>query len=335
MDKKILIVSNSYDIHADLVMEKLQARGAEVFRLNQDDFPRDYGIAIQHGVSNVSCELGQLKSGQSLNLLDVGAIWTRKPAPFRFISDDLPAQERAFANAETAHLFNSILFSLDGFWMNHPKANRAALWKGEQLQRAAKFGFRVPRTLISNDPEQVRQFKQVLPGEMIVKTLSSASLSVEDVEPEFRQAGSLMTTIVDEQHMTSIDAVRELPCLFQEYVPKQYELRVTIIGQQVFAARIDSQRDQRTAIDYRDFSVDIPYQPERLSSELQTRCLGFVESYGLSYGAMDLIVTPDNEYVFLENNPSGQFLFIEQLVPELSMSDAVTDLLIRQSRQRR
>jgi glutathione synthase/RimK-type ligase-like ATP-grasp enzyme len=32
---------------------------------------------------------------------------------------------------------------------------------------------------------------------------------------------------------------------------------------------------------------------------------------GLEYGAIDLRLTPDGEYVFFEVNPAGQFLFVE------------------------
>ncbi|MBP6750029.1 MAG: hypothetical protein KA144_10355 [Xanthomonadaceae bacterium] len=89
-----------------------------------------------------------------------------------------------------------------------------------------------------------------------------------------------------------------------------------------------SQDDERTRTDYRDFSAEIDYIAETLPQEIERRCREFVHSYGLTFGALDLIFTPEGEYVFLENNPAGQFLFVEQLVPELRMLDAVTDCLI-------
>ena len=54
-----------------------------------------------------------------------------------------------------------------------------------------------------------------------------------------------------------------------------------------------------------------------------------VSGYGLNFSAMDLIVTPDDRYVFLENNPNGQFIFVEEMVPELAMTDALAACLIR------
>ena len=125
-----------------------------------------------------------------------------------------------------------------------------------------------------------------------------------------------------------LDAVAQLPCFFQHHVRKAHELRVTVIGDRLFAARIHSQDDPRTAADFRDFSAEILYEAATLPPELERRCIQLVHSYGLTYGAIDLIVTPEGEHVFLENNPAGQFLFVEQLVPELRMCDAVAQCLI-------
>ena len=154
-------------------------------------------------------------------------------------------------------------------------------------------------------------------------------LAAEQVEPEHRIGVSLPTTRITRDHEEMLDAVAELPCFFQQYIAKRYELRVTVIGDQVFAAKIHSQDDPRTATDYRDFSADILYEAETLPPEIARRCLDFVHSYGLTYGALDLIVTPDEAYVFLENNPVGQFLFVEQLVPELDMTGALAACLVR------
>ena len=334
MQDQILILTNSHDLHADIVEHKLRDLTARPFRINQDEFPRDYALELTYGAQGMSGLIRHLPTGQQLATSDIGAVWARKPAPYAFRSADLSAQELVFARTETDHVLFSLLHALDCFWMNHPKAVRGALWKGEQLTRAARMGFVVPPTLIANDPDAVRAFYRANKGKVVIKTLSSASLSAEEVSAEQRQQGSLMTTLMTAEHLDAIESVRELPCLFQGYVDKAYELRVTVIGEQVFATRIESQQDPRTAIDYRDFSVEIPYLEATLSDAARQLCRDFVHSYGLAYGAIDLIVTPDHELVFLENNPGGQFLFVEQLVPSLKMTDAVASLLLAESGRR-
>ncbi len=327
MAKKVLIVTNSFDLHADLVVPLLKARGCAVFRINLDAFPRDYQICQLFAKNRLSSEIRHLPSGDGIDLAEVGAVWTRKPADFAFASPDLSAQERAYARMETEHALFGLLYTLDCYWMSHPVALRGAMWKGEQLQRAMAMGFRVPASIVTNSPEQVRAFKASVPGDLVFKCLSSPLLGGEAVADEERIASGLATTIVTDEMMANLDAVSEVACHFQEYIPKQYELRVTIIAGRIFAARLYSQDDPRTAVDSRDMSADIRYEATELPDEIKERCLVFVQSYGLNYSALDLIVTPGGDYVFLENNPNGQFLYVEQLIPAFKMLDAVADRL--------
>lgn len=335
MDNDILIVTHSGDLHADLVVERLHARGARTCRLDLDRFPADYALDIRQHAGAPLGSLCHLPTGDEVALADIGAVWTRKAGEFRFPSDDaLGPQERAYANAETHHILTGTLLSLDAYWMNHPMASQAAKWKGEQLRRASKMGFRVPPSLSTNDPDAVRRFRAAVGGGIIFKPLSSPGLGADEVDPEDHIVPNLGTTLITDEHEEMLDAVREIPAFFQQYIEKRHELRVMVIDDHVFAARIESQGDARTRVDYRDFSAEIDYRVERLPAEIERRCHDFVHSYGLRFGAMDLIFTPEGEYVFLENNPAGQFLFVEQLVPELRMLDAVTGCLIDGARRR-
>ncbi len=328
MNRRILIVTNSADLHADLVAERITARDRAPFRLNLDEFPAQFelDLRLEGGVWNGA--LHHRPSNDTLDINAIGAVWTRKTAEFTFASEDLGAQERAFAGKEMEHILFGMLYVIDGFWMSHPAAVRSALWKGEQLVRAAKFGFDVPASLITNRVDSARHFHAATDGGIIFKTLASPFLGADMVEPEERVTAGIPTTRIDQANESLLDAVVELPCFFQHYIPKQYELRVTVIDDLVFAAKIHSQDDARTLVDFRDFSAPIRYEAEELPTEIERRCRDYIRSYGLTYGAIDLIVTPDGRYVFLENNPAGQFLFVEQLVPEFKMLDAVADRLI-------
>ncbi|UOD31442.1 hypothetical protein INH39_07005 [Massilia violaceinigra] len=330
MAKKVLIVSNSADLHVDLLIPILHAKGCAAFRIDLDCFPRDYQSAQWFAAGSLRQWIRHLPSGVALDLAEVGAIWSRKPAEFSFLSPDLGVQERIYARAETEQALFGMLYTLDCFWMSHPLALRGAMWKGEQLQRAARMGFRIPASLTTNSPAEVRAFRASIDGPMIFKALSSPNLGGDDLDDDERVAQGIGTTVVDDAMFEQLDSVGELACHFQEYIPKLYELRVTIIGERVFAAKIHSQDDERTAIDSRDMSADILYEATVLPDALRERCLAFARSYGLPYSALDLIVTPDQDIVFLENNPVGQFLYIEQLIPAFAMLDALADRLIEE-----
>lgn len=327
MSKRVLIVTHSGDLHADRLMPLLSDRGAIPFRINLDAFPRDYQLCQLIGGGRCINRLRLLPDGAWLDLDEVGAIWLRKAAEFSYLSNDLAQQERAYAKLETEQALFSLLYALDCYWMSHPRALRGAQWKGEQLKRAQQMGFRIPASIVTNSPDEVRRFREQVAGPIVFKAMSTPTLAADEVEAQQRIAGGLATTLIDEGVLANLDAVRELSCHFQEYVAKRHELRVTVIGRRVFAARLHSQDDPRTAIDSRDMSAPIRYEACALPPEVERRCVDFVRSYGLEYGALDLIVTPGGDYVFLENNPVGQFLYVQELVPELRILEALADTL--------
>ena len=335
MTRRVLIVTHRADLHADLVAERIAARDRPAFRLDLDRFPVDYELDLHFRTPAWMGHLHHRPSGDTLALADIGAVWTRKTADFAFAHRFGP-QERAYAIEETRHALSSLLYGLDDvYWMSHPLAVRGAQWKGEQLARAARMGFDVPETLITARAASAIAFHAANADGIVFKCMASTALGADQVAEEDRVSGGLGTTLIGATEARLLEAVSEPPCLFQHLVAKRHELRITVIGDQVFAARIHSQDDPRTQLDFRDFSAPIRYETETLPSALERRCREFVHSYGLQYGAIDLIVTPDGRHVFLENNPGGQCLFVEQLVPELRMLDALADRLIAGAHGRR
>ncbi|NMH64037.1 MvdC/MvdD family ATP grasp protein [Shewanella salipaludis] len=326
--KRILIVSNSDDLHVEVLTPILTAKGHQPFRLDLNTFPRDYQFH-QH-ISQDGCEgfIEHLPTGDRLAIEDIGSVWLRKKGEFAFLSPDLGPQENAYAIEETDHTLFGLLYGLDCYWMSHPLAMRGASFKGEQMKRAVRLGFAIPPSIISNTPQAVKSFKQTLEGDMVFKAMSSSFLAADKVSQAERESDGIPTTVISDLDMDELDAIAHVPCHFQGHIEKAYELRVTVIGERVFAAKIDSQLDERTKTDFRDFSVEIPYSAMLLPLDVERRCREFVKSYGLNYGALDLIVTPKDEYIFLENNPGGQFWFVEQLVPELTMMNTLADCLI-------
>ncbi|MBL8263860.1 MAG: hypothetical protein JNM58_15690 [Xanthomonadaceae bacterium] len=327
MQSRILIVTHRNDIHADLVAERLLKRGEHPFRLNLDEFPACYSLDLSFDGFRwrglIAC-----RDGRSRILVDdIRSVWTRKSADFAF-SGELGAQERAYAVGETTHILSGLLHGLDAYWMSHPSAVRAAQWKGEQLARAARMGFRVPPSLISDSKSTVLAFRDAMDGDIVFKTMESPFLAADEVDADARVAYGIGTTRIEAGHDAMLDAVSALPCFFQQHVPKRYEVRATVIGERIFAARIHSQDDDRTRVDFRNYDAPVRYEEEKLPTDIERRCLQFVHSYGLTYGAIDLIVDREGDYVFLENNPGGQFLFVEQRVPALAMLDAVADCLV-------
>ena len=142
---------------------------------------------------------------------------------------------------------------------------------------------------------------------------------------------SIYTTLLREQDLALLDSIRLAPGFFQEYIPKRVELRVTVIGDEIFTAELHSQVHEQTRYDWRHYEVEVPMDEHHLPVEIAEHCLALTKAYGLHFSTSDLIVTPEGRYVFLEMNPNGQFLWVQDRVPTLQMREAMAACLIRGS----
>lgn len=331
---QIVIVTQLDDPHTDEMILMLREIGQEPIRLNTDDIPLHTAMSFDLGTDPHAWNgaITIQTNGRVIDVADIRSIWWRRPSTPR-LPQTLSERERVFAQMEIEHALSGLWAGLDCHWISHPEAIRQASWKSEQLQRAARMGFAVPRTLITTEPEAARAFYAACDGRMIFKVMTDPFLGLSKMAEQYPdQAADLRgtyTTLITDAELGMLDTIKLVPCLFQEYVPKLVELRVTVIGGEIFAAEIHSQEQPATSIDWRHYDVDIPYRPTALPPEIAELCLAFVKSYGLNFSALDLILTPDGRYVFIENNPNGQFIFIEKLVPELTMTAALADCLAR------
>jgi glutathione synthase/RimK-type ligase-like ATP-grasp enzyme len=325
----ILIVTAEEDEHADLIAAELNILGQEFMRINPRDLQSDVLSKIYMSDKDADAEMLDLRSNKLYSLAKVRSAWWRRPDS---IDVDVDSSEKDFATDEWIDYFSGILESNPMFWINHPKNIRSASLKIEQLARAKRFGFSIPSTIVTNSKNEVLDFYKNHKNGVIFKVLTDPFLN-----PKNREVGSIRvvkTTIVTDDMLKSHlkDSLLVVPCQFQELISKKYELRVTIIGNKVFSCQINSQENEKTKLDWRDYSVEIPFLPaQNLPIGFEKACLEFVKSYGLNYGALDFIVTPENEYVFLENNPNGQFYFVEKLIPEFKMKQALVDCLVKGS----
>ncbi len=200
-------------------------------------------------------------------------------------------------------------------WVNHPSANARAAYKPHQLAAATRCGLTVPRTLITNDPQVARRFAASCPDGAVYKTLDGAPAV---------DGWTHFTTPVTADQIT--DGVAATAHLFQERVPKAFEVRLTVVGEEFFAARIDAHSDITRQDWRRDYDA-LTFAPIQTPTQVRANVARLMAQLDLHYGALDLIVTPDGEWVFLEVNPNGQFGFAEQRAG-LPIASAIADHLM-------
>ncbi|MFI7576599.1 MvdC/MvdD family ATP grasp protein [Micromonospora sp. NPDC049497] len=317
-DPGILILTQDFDPTVDPVVRSLTARGANVVRVDLSCFPQ----TLTFTTSDFDGERRRLlHRGREIDLGRLSGVWYRRPTAFRFDAK-MSEAEQQFARNEALHGIGGILRATDCLWVNRPDVDAVAELKPYQLQLAKQFGMRVPRTLLTNDPAEVKALVESADRPIVYKALTGGVIHYPGAFPS-----GLYTTVVGDEILTHADRVRHTVCMFQEYVDKAYEVRLTVIGDTWFPVVIDSQAMSTTSVDWRGEN-HLPYGPYKpLPDDVVAKVQRMLDRLDIVYAAIDFIVTPDGEHVFLEVNPGGQFMWMQHDLG-LPLGDTVADLLL-------
>ncbi|MCK4660002.1 MAG: alpha-L-glutamate ligase [Phycisphaerae bacterium] len=296
----ILIIASEDDEHSQAVLQCLTQQGVEAVVLDLSVFPIDSQLSLSYGDGGGhACKMRIGHNGE-VDLRSCRVAWWRRPQPFNLHPDITDPDHRSFAYGEAHEAVSGLWLALDAFWVNHPTRDEEASHKAYHLKVAREVGLEIPATLITNNPDRARAFVEARqPAGTIYKAFSAT-------ESCWRE-----TRLLKPEELHLLDNVRFAPVIFQEYVPAALELRVSVVGQEMFAAAIHSQETEYK-VDYRMNMKEAVVEPFEVPGEVRGRLRAFMDRLGLVYGAIDMIKRPDGQFVFLEINPSGQWLFIEE-----------------------
>lgn len=327
MKRTVVVLTQEMDLTADSVVKVLHDMDVPVFRYDTSYYPVDSTLSYRIDPAGCTTELfDSTHSERSISLEDVASVWYLRPTAFRF-DDALTGPFREFAQKEAAHAFGGVMSGLPVLWVNRPDLESRADYKPLQLRIARSVGLRVPRTLITNDPARVRPFHAECEGSMIYKALNSGLIREPGGWP-----GGLFTSAVAQLDDDLLARVRFAPCIFQELVEKAYDLRITVVGDRLFPVRIDGvDEDGRRAVDWRSCPVGsdehLRHSRVGIPESVETGLRALMRELGLNYGAVDMVVTPRREHVFLEVNPSGQFAWLDDEIEDLNLRGAMAEYL--------
>ncbi|MEV5409192.1 MvdC/MvdD family ATP grasp protein [Thermopolyspora sp. NPDC052614] len=319
----ILVLTHEIDPTADFVAHEFNRRNVPFIRLDLGEFPAKLSLSAAIDAEHDDWSGILKRPRRSVRLGDIRSVWWRRPTSFQF-PEHLSREERWFARDEAAAALGGLLRLQDAFWMNYPESCMRAEFKPVQLKAARREGLEIPRTLISNQVGDVRAFirdNRAAGRRTIYKTLAYADV----INPVTGMNEVIYTSVVDEEDLDE-SLVEVTPCLFQAEVEKDIELRATVVGDQVFTAGIDASASPDGKIDFRTAYEHIRYEHVELPPDVSARLIRLVRNLGLTFGAIDLIRTPDGRHVFLEINPSGQWAWLESELG-LPISRAICDAL--------
>lgn len=314
----VLIIATEEDAHTTAVVEQIESRHRDVHVADLSRFPQQAEMNLRFSCCGER-DLVVTFESRRIELADIGAVWWRRPQ--HPIVDPAIRREshRMFAANEVQEALAGLWHALDVFWINDPARDHVAHRKVTQLRVAHEVELRIPDTLITNDPDRARRF---IDAHGYTKVIYKSFSALPD---EWRE-----TRLIRPEEITLIDNVRYAPVIFQEYVEAVYDLRITIVGDRVFAAAIHSQQTAYP-VDFRMDVVNARIEPVELPAGVIGKLLALMARLGLVYGAIDMRLTPAGEYVFLEINPAGQFLFIEQETRQ-PIAAAIADTLLEHDR---
>jgi glutathione synthase/RimK-type ligase-like ATP-grasp enzyme len=318
----ILIATNQRDLTADYVVLELQNQGLHYYRLNTETITK----------SSICFSPGAGKDGWSLKTADetiyfgqFTAGYYRRPEPPEISPSVAGEAEHRYCAEEWQEALNSALASLHNRWLNSPIAILDAENKSRQLSVAIRIGFDVPDTLITNDFDRASEFVAQAPS--IGKPLR-ASLLAADVGERV-----IFTTRLSQISPDVAASIKVAPIIFQREIPKRCDVRVTVVGEQTFAAEINSQTNIETEVDWRRGDhIDLSHTIHPLPSAIQKKCVMITHAFNLRFSAIDLVLDPSGNYWFLELNPNGQWAWIEARTG-LPISEAITNELVRISNE--
>lgn len=286
-----MIIGSERDYHAWHILERFKEKGTPCFFLDTQAFPKVLKLSLtpkdkQNGGYLITPE------GQRVALSDIRSVYWRYHHGVE-VDPEINAEISYIIYREIDSALGSLFRNLPHvLWVNPPSAIDRHRYKTHQLFLMAQAGIPVPDTLVTNDPDAVKAFYKKHQGNLIYKPVSGGA-HTSKVTPE---------DVAD-------DRLKDLalsPVQFQECVDG-VDIRVYLIGDDLFAAEI-----QAGTVDFRD-NPDAPIVPVALPDEVAGQCRTLADLFEYRFTGIDIRLTPDGRYVFIEGNPSPMFVHFENV----------------------
>lgn len=308
----ILIFTNKEDAHPTNVIKHLVSWNVPVFRFNTECLLTDYEFSWWCNEQDCDFYIRNKKNGLELYGHEVTAIWDRRPMEPKKLSVRYSDRKlNHFLREEAGGFLRFLRYYLrDIYSIGSIVEDRPASSKLLQLCIARRLGITVPDTVFANTKSSFISFLQKN-DDISLKPIDANSFFTNDgMEYVFYSRKASSGDIM----LQPDGAFQQTVSFLQNYIAKKYELRITVCNSDVVACKIDSQSldDDKGKIDWRQgYDYGLKQEIVDLPDRVKDFCTSFLKEMHLNFGCFDFIVTPNDEYVFLECNPNGQWMWIE------------------------
>ncbi len=315
---KVLLITNKNDITTDFIVKKLKERRVKFYRFNTEEIGNSVQLIFDFDKEQYKILDRYLNI--EIDLLNIAGVYFRRPE-ININANTLSTGEINFVRSE--HLFSlEGLYKILGkaFWINTVSSIRNAENKIYQLLLAKDIGLNIPNSIVTNNSSSALSFYNRNNNSCIIKPIKSGLVEGHTEE------GVIFTSKVDFTDQ-NISRTESCPIYLQNLIKKKGDVRVTVVGNITFAAFIHSQASEEAQIDWRKNIYPLRHSIIDLPHDIVDKCLLLTKKLSLNFGAIDFVLNENNEYLFLEINPNGQWAWIEKQL-DFPISDAITNLLI-------
>lgn len=308
----LLVITNVADVHPNPVITKMTELGMPVFRLNTDRLIADYDVSYYIDQTGFHFHIKYKDYPYEISSEQISCVWERrpmKPITTYHSYDDKQLRDLVIDEADGFfEFFRRSLVGIDLLWIGHPIKERFARSKIMQKIVASKLGMRFPKTLFSNKVSDIDIFGDA--------PIALKPISVDNIQMD----QDFLVFYTTKLHATNLKELgNESFCstinYIEEYTEKQYELRVTVVNGEFFTAKVCSQElsENTGSIDWRQgYDHGIKFVAIPTPDEIISFCTEFLKYFDLRFGCFDFILNKEGEYIFLECNTNGQWLWLER-----------------------
>lgn len=302
--KNILIITSTIDYTVDYIIDLYRHR-CNFYRVNVNEFYKyEFNIDYSNGF-NIRNKYW------NINEKEITAIYYRKP-----ILPDLKEFEPCYHNMISKDIIAFINGFVDGFEgkvLSKPSILRKTENKVYQMKMAKEIKFKFPKTSIGTNSKYINN---LIAEKAIIKPLTTGKI-IKNNKCEIIQTSKINQCIEEDISLT--------PLYVQEYIGKKFEVRITIIGNYIFPVKISPYNK----IDWRIDQQNNKYSICEIPNEIRNKCFYLLKKMNLKFGAFDFVVNNSGEYIFLEVNPNGQWLWLEKYL-NLNISECIMKYLLEE-----
>ena len=322
---KILVFSDVVDPHAERVMDCLQARGVESIVVHPSDLLRGFSITCED--SGESGYRLHLKTPGHFQIYseEIIAVYFRGREPVRPPKSINDVGVARYAAQESEQNFRDILESIPGYWLTRPSVIRRAQSKALQLATAREVGLLTPRSLWSNDPEEILAFADSCDYQIVAKPVNDVEYYLGN-----RPHTVWVSPIDRESLLRNKENLSLMLGFYQQLIHDKTDVRVTAVGEELFPCEMIIKEPFRHITDWRMVPEPLDHQIVPLPEDIKMKLLAFNQRLGVDFGAIDLLKSPGGDYYFIESNINGQWLWIQDLTKQ-PIAEAIASLLISRS----